>query len=701
MLLWTMMTGFWIPGLLMIAVAESGRWHSRRWDFQERDDRRFVNAGTIALIVGLIYSWLNPQGAFTLLESAQIGVSSDVLGNRESFQPYEFIILITPLLIFPLFWACRFRSTSPPTYSIFSRFIPRKVREEATWLSKDIPSEGGYAFICLTSTCKTQSPGLTFFVLISVVLGWFLWENRPGSRNQAPWVIHLVTCVVAAFFFFSGLAELQTIFQEKFINYIALLSRRDPIPKEARTAIGRAGKINLSANIVLRAETDIPTPFLLPQDYFDEYRRGTWQISDFKSVTNVLDDGDLETWTLRLPSATHTNRSEIRLSHSLNLDSGRLPLPMGSYRLSSLPVGEVLTNVYGRVSVVDGPGLIRYSVEVAPQLNSLAPKLEPGKRTMKEFDISTKDQKYIKELAPALGIENPRRDIPAREIARRVSDFFFTNNFVYSAQLKPEELPERGDSALEHFLFRTRKGHCEYYASATVLLMRHGGIPARYVVGYSMDEKRNGQIIARERDRHAWCQYFSFEDDQWCDLDTTPGEWREVDAGFSSPMQPALDFLNDILFILSNGFWIWVQKIQEFEVLMGVFLVLLFGFLIFRIIRQQNQRRMEDSRRRELEKWKQQGLDSAFFTVMNQLEKMGYHRADGETVFAWLQNRVPDSGKLLELARIHYQYRFDPNELDAARRDTFFTMALEQHRRLVSQAREHKQRSGNQPQSAS
>ena len=54
--------------------------------------------------------------------------------------------------------------------------------------------------------------------------------------------------------------------------------------------------------------------------------------------------------------------------------------------------------------------------------------------------------------------------------------------FRYTDELT--ELPPKGMDPIEHFLTQTRKGHCEYFASALTLLLRSQGIPARMVVGY-------------------------------------------------------------------------------------------------------------------------------------------------------------------------------------------------------------------------
>ena len=58
---------------------------------------------------------------------------------------------------------------------------------------------------------------------------------------------------------------------------------------------------------------------------------------------------------------------------------------------------------------------------------------------------------------------------------------------------------------LSRFLLKTRAGHCEYFATATVLLLRELGIPARYAVGYAVHETSRQRLRRALRDAHAWC----------------------------------------------------------------------------------------------------------------------------------------------------------------------------------------------------
>jgi len=75
--------------------------------------------------------------------------------------------------------------------------------------------------------------------------------------------------------------------------------------------------------------------------------------------------------------------------------------------------------------------------------------------------------------------------------------------FLYS--LDP---PPLGRQAIDEFLFSTRIGFCEHFASSFVFLMRAAGIPARIVTGYQGGERNSvgGYWIVRQSDAHAWAE---------------------------------------------------------------------------------------------------------------------------------------------------------------------------------------------------
>lgn len=96
----------------------------------------------------------------------------------------------------------------------------------------------------------------------------------------------------------------------------------------------------------------------------------------------------------------------------------------------------------------------------------------------------------------------------APEISAAALDFFRQQAFFYT--LQP---PLLGEHAVDDFLFVTRRGFCEHYASAYVVLMRAAGVPARVVAGYQGGEINpiDGYLTVRQSDAHAWAEIWIAE----------------------------------------------------------------------------------------------------------------------------------------------------------------------------------------------
>ena len=110
---------------------------------------------------------------------------------------------------------------------------------------------------------------------------------------------------------------------------------------------------------------------------------------------------------------------------------------------------------------------------------------------------------------------NTHRDPKA--IVQAALRFFNQQDFVYT--LKPGVL--EGDP-VESFLFETRRGFCEHYASSFAVLMRLAGIPTRIVTGYQGGEynPHADHWIVRQSDAHAWNEVW-FEQEGWVRIDPT------------------------------------------------------------------------------------------------------------------------------------------------------------------------------------
>ena len=86
------------------------------------------------------------------------------------------------------------------------------------------------------------------------------------------------------------------------------------------------------------------------------------------------------------------------------------------------------------------------------------------------------------------------------------------------------------EDPLVHFLTKSHAGHCEFYASAAVLLLRSAGIPARYVTGFLCEEKSpvSDYYLVRSSHAHAWCEAYLRGRRQWVLVDLTPDEVLET-----------------------------------------------------------------------------------------------------------------------------------------------------------------------------
>jgi transglutaminase-like putative cysteine protease len=100
------------------------------------------------------------------------------------------------------------------------------------------------------------------------------------------------------------------------------------------------------------------------------------------------------------------------------------------------------------------------------------------------------------------------------------------------------EPPPLGSNPVDRFLFDTRQGFCEHYASAFGVMMRAAGIPARVILGYQGGELNpmGGHLIVRQADAHAWNEVW-LEGVGWRRVDPTFAVAPErIDLGRSESM---------------------------------------------------------------------------------------------------------------------------------------------------------------------
>jgi len=98
--------------------------------------------------------------------------------------------------------------------------------------------------------------------------------------------------------------------------------------------------------------------------------------------------------------------------------------------------------------------------------------------------------------------------------------------------------PALGRHPVDEFLFESRRGFCEHYASAFTVMMRVAGIPARVVLGYQGGELNplGNYLIVRQSDAHAWSEVW-LPDEGWTRVDPTAAVAPErIELGFTDSL---------------------------------------------------------------------------------------------------------------------------------------------------------------------
>ncbi len=123
----------------------------------------------------------------------------------------------------------------------------------------------------------------------------------------------------------------------------------------------------------------------------------------------------------------------------------------------------------------------------------------------------------------------------------------------------PPDPPADGGSPLEHFLLGQLAGHCEYFASAMVVLAREVGLPARLVNGFAggRTNEIGGFVVIAQSDAHAWVEVH-FERAGWVRYDPTPADLR-------TRAEPPLSFTDRMADLASALELWWFQRVVGFD----------------------------------------------------------------------------------------------------------------------------------------
>jgi len=632
LLFWGWENGLLLWAALMTAALEGARFTRARWELSNTDLNRISD---LCLVLFL--------GAGLVLYSTE-----DRLVFIFKFSQW------LPFCFFPLILAQAYGNRPAMPLSVLSPLLRRPQAGPMARRSYNISF--CYFALCLMASSASVQPNRFFYPGIALLVAFALTSVRPRRVAVPVWIILLAASAAAGHFSHQGLKNLQTSMEGILGNWMADFFRQPQDTRECKTQIGHPGLIRQSGKIALRlrAEPGELTPSLLREATWDEYRTTTWWASsnDFSAVHFGGSD------SFRLLAAK-TISSQVEIARYFDEGEGPLVLPQGTFEISDVPA-SVRTNRLGMAIIEGGPGLVDLKASYGPGASLDSPPCALDR------SVPDVEKPVLSNVLASLHLEglSERKKIAA--IGR-----FFASQFTYSLRIPPHDPNDAFSTALGYFLTTTHSGHCEYFGTATVLLLRQAGISARYITGYAvMESARHGDTyLVRARHAHAWALVYHTDTGNWGEIDNTPSGWDGAEAAKPPWWEPISDTFSNLYFQFSK--WRWSKT--SWARYTSWLLVPLILYLTWRIVSTQRRQRPGEGAEDSSGAREWPGLDSELYQINRQLSAADLSLLPNEPLGSWqqrLETAFPDSDRLRRIFHLHRSLRFDPRGLKKGERET-------------------------------
>jgi len=382
-----------------------------------------------------------------------------------------------------------------------------------------------FLFVGAMATSSHLSVGLyllAFLILSLLVLGRFAYlhvlaglaeRQAPPARLpiRAPLVAGAVLVVLAAIPIFATMPRLHEPY----------IMGRGGTGGLIRTT-GFSDSVNLSLmseirsnrNVALRVKYSdpryVPEPMRFKGATYDRYEDRRWhRMIQFSRHAPLID-----AWTFQLAPGEEVATAEL---YQERLRAGSLILPVETLAVTVRELPRLRIDVGGAAVL---PGIPRQILRSEAHL-AAAPVIAARLEHEPTSPLAGLDQNGVTERMARLaeqvmgeGSEEERVDRLERYL---LAEYSYTVDF----QGRDAENP------IEEFLFVYRSGHCTYFASAMVLLLRSGGIPARLATGFLGGEYNplERYYVVRQQNAHAWVEAYT-PARGWRVYDPTPPEGR-------------------------------------------------------------------------------------------------------------------------------------------------------------------------------
>ncbi|HNW16279.1 MAG TPA: transglutaminase-like domain-containing protein [bacterium] len=609
---WGFCAGWEYFSIVAALVFESSMIVKTRFDLKSADFIRISDLSSIVMLILLLYSYLENEPRMIFL----------------------YFITTTPIVFMPLLFA-QLYSTSDKV--VIGTKFGKNIHAHAPVDIRPL-----YLLMVFFATAGSDVRTVWFFagtfILVSILFSESIRDFRSFLRY---FMFSAVSIAITLSIAFSIVLAHKAIREKMMEMYRNWYNQQSSDPFKTSTAMGETGYLKLSGNIVMRVmpEKMEGIPLYLKSSDYNILTGNVWH-SRSKDSMPVFPDGEME-WQL-------FGEGEGKRMASLSVWMGKngkgvLSLPIGSKRALKMDVAGIEKTGLGSILVEEGPDLLEFVMTYDPQFRH-----EP---MPEEKDLMIPDSE--KEVIAKVMSDNLLKGETNFQTLENIERYFM--NFSYTLQLEPSS----GRSVLDDFLNRTKAGHCEYFATATTLMLRSAGIAARYSTGYSVEEYSTLErsFIVRARDAHAWVT--AFVGGKWITVDTTPSQWRSLDRESKSFIEPVKDLFSWLRVQYEN---FRRQKNVQFNRALIIIATVLTLFMMIKIYIRRKRVSGTDLKSNRFS-GKVDGLDSPFYQVLIKCSSEGITKNDNETLRKWViknSEKLKDSKDIMKMIHLHEQLRFDP-----------------------------------------
>jgi len=601
---------------LLCLLAQTRRW---QWQAKLSDFHALGNLSTLLLVAFLLYFFISGDPKKVIYLTAQM----------------------MPVVLFPLLLAQLFSTQEKtPLSALF--YSLRKSKRKTSWIDLRF----SYIGICLMVSGTTAANHPWYYIIISLFIACFLFSTME-KNSWRTWIsrfIMVVFAVILGYFTHLSIHQTHTLLDKQMNIWITQWLNHTDDGLQTATAMGKIGQLKLSDRIILRMQSQqhTATPLLLRTASFDRYMKEKWFAT--KATSQPLKDMS-GTWTIN----KHAHINTLKVFQYFNNEKELLALPLGTNKLSALYVDQINQNRFNTLTVHHAEGFAAYNIHYNPNQNHIAAP------QANDLIIPENEQEAITSISKQLQLNQHNE----KQILAKVANFLHSN-FQYSTWLQHNN---KQITPLSEFLLQSRRGHCEYFASATVLLLRQAGIPARYVMGYAVQERDGDMLLARGRDAHAWAM--AYVQGQWIYVDNTPADWFAVENADRSAWQWLSDAWQKMMFLYQQ----WRLSSDEEESRWWLWLLLsILSIPAWRIVRNMRMQRSQTTRVVQQD----EATPSSPFQNIDEYLQTIAPRQQGETLYAWVKRiQHPELKVIIDW---HYRLRFHPAGLNLQENKDFETM---------------------------